>query len=84
MNEWTNVLGEDLRLVVPGSGVIGRLGRSGHVPIGYLGDPEKSVATSVESQGTCWSLPGDMATVEADGTIKVLGRGSPSGARRPI
>ena len=62
--------------MVPGSGVIGRLGRSGHVPIGYLGDPEKSVATFVESQETCWSLPGDMATVEADGTIKVLGRGS--------
>jgi acyl-CoA synthetase (AMP-forming)/AMP-acid ligase II len=76
VNEKTNVLGDDLRPVVAGSGVIGRLGRSGHVPIGYLGDPEKSAATFVESGGVRWSLPGDLATVEADGTIKVLGRGS--------
>ncbi len=76
VNERTNVLGDDLQPVRAGSGVIGKLGRSGHVPIGYLGDPEKSAATFVESQGTRWSLPGDMATVEADGTIKVLGRGS--------
>jgi acyl-CoA synthetase (AMP-forming)/AMP-acid ligase II len=76
VNEKTNVLGDDLLPVQAGSGIIGKLGRSGHVPIGYLGDPEKSAATFVESQGTRWSLPGDMATVEADGTIKVLGRGS--------
>ena len=76
VNEKTNVLGVDLLPVAPGSGVIGKLGRSGHVPVGYLGDPEKSAATFVESQGTRWALPGDMATVEEDGTIKVLGRGS--------
>jgi acyl-CoA synthetase (AMP-forming)/AMP-acid ligase II len=76
VNEKTNVLGDDLAPVAAGSGVIGRLGRSGHVPIGYLGDPEKSAATFVESAGVRWSLPGDLATVEADGTIKVLGRGS--------
>lgn len=76
VNEKTNVLGDDLRPVAAGSGVIGKLGRSGHVPIGYLGDPEKSAATFVESEGVRWSLPGDMATVETDGTIRVLGRGS--------
>jgi acyl-CoA synthetase (AMP-forming)/AMP-acid ligase II len=72
----TDVLGGDFKPVVPGSGDIGRLARSGHVPIGYLGDPAKSAATFVEAGGRRWSLPGDMATVEADGTITILGRGS--------
>jgi fatty-acyl-CoA synthase len=46
------------------------------VPIGYLGDPVNSAATFVETGGRRWSLPGDLAIVEADGTIRVLGRGS--------
>ena len=65
-----------LHPVVPGSGVVGRLARSGHIPIGYLGDADKTAATFVETAGKRWALPGDMATVEADGTITVLGRGS--------
>ncbi len=72
----TNVLGDDLHPVVPGSGAIGRLARSGHIPIGYLGDAEKTAATFVEAGGKRWALPGDVATVEADSTITVLGRGS--------
>ena len=46
------------------------------MPVGYLGDPVKSAATFVERRGRRWALPGDLATVEADGTITVLGRGS--------
>jgi acyl-CoA synthetase (AMP-forming)/AMP-acid ligase II len=76
VNERTGVLDDDLKPVVPGSGVIGRLGRTGHIPTGYLGDPEKTAATFVEADGRRWALPGDLATVEADGTIVVLGRGS--------
>ena len=70
------VLDDDLRPVRPGSEVVGHLARGGRVPIGYLGDPDASAATFVERDGTRWALPGDQATVAADGTITVLGRGS--------
>ena len=70
------MLDADLEPVVPGSGVVGHLARGGHVPLGYLGDPDASAATFVEAAGTRWALPGDQATVAADGTITVLGRGS--------
>ena len=40
----------------------------------YHGDPAKTAATFVEIDGKRWSLPGDAATVEAEGTIVVLGR----------
>ena len=76
VNDRTDVLDDSLRPVTPGSGVVGRLARSGHVPLAYLGDPEKTAATFVESEGRRWSLPGDMATVGEDGVITVLGRGS--------
>ena len=46
------------------------------MPIGYYQDPEKSAQTFVEVDGVRWSLPGDMATIDADGTIRLLGRGS--------
>ncbi len=76
VDERTQVLGDDLRPVVPGSGAVGRLARGGRVPLGYLGDPTKSATTFVEVDGVRWALPGDMAEVEADGTIVVLGRSS--------
>jgi 3-oxocholest-4-en-26-oate---CoA ligase len=72
----TEVLDAELEAVTPGSGVIGHLARGGHIPIGYLGDSAKSAATFVEHRGRRWALPGDLATVQADGTIIVLGRGS--------
>jgi len=76
VDERTNVLDDDLQPVVPGSGTIGRLARGGHIPIGYLGDAEKTAATFVEAAGRRWALPGDMALVDADGSIVILGRGS--------
>ena len=76
VDERTDVLDDDLRPVAPGSGVIGHLARGGHVPIGYLGDPPKSATTFVEARGQRWALPGDLATVNADRSIVVLGRGS--------
>lgn len=72
----TKVLTEDLREVVPGSGEIGKVAVGGHQPIGYYKDPEKTAATFVEVDGQRYSIPGDFATVEADGTITLLGRGS--------
>lgn len=48
------------------------------MPLGYLNDAAKTAATFVEADGQRWVLPGDMATVEADGTVVLLGRGSGS------
>ncbi|HTT87113.1 MAG TPA: AMP-binding protein [Acidimicrobiales bacterium] len=72
----TVVVDDDLRPVEPGSGAVGRLATTGPVPIGYYNDPVKTAETFVEIDGRRWSLPGDMATVDADGTIRLLGRGS--------
>jgi acyl-CoA synthetase (AMP-forming)/AMP-acid ligase II len=78
VNPDTTVLDDDLRPVTPGSGAVGRLARRGRVPLGYYKDPEKSAATFPVVDGVRWAVPGDMATVEADGTITVFGRGSVS------
>ena len=70
------VITEDGRKVEPGSGEIGRLGVQGLMPIGYYKDEAKTAATFPTIDGVRYSLPGDWATVEADGTITLLGRGS--------
>jgi len=72
----TTVLGDDNRPVVPGSGVVGRLARRGHVPLGYHKDPVKTAQTFPLIDGVRWVVPGDFATLEADGTLVLLGRGS--------
>jgi acyl-CoA synthetase (AMP-forming)/AMP-acid ligase II len=73
------VLGDDLRPVGPGSGVIGRIARKGNIPLGYYKDPGKSAETFVTGpDGVRYSIPGDFATLEGDGTITLLGRGSVS------
>jgi acyl-CoA synthetase (AMP-forming)/AMP-acid ligase II len=71
------VLDEDLQRISPGSRGIGRLARTGHIPLGYYKDEEKTAATFVhDADGVRWVLPGDFARVEDDGTITLLGRGS--------
>jgi acyl-CoA synthetase (AMP-forming)/AMP-acid ligase II len=72
------VLDENFKPVAPGSGVVGKLARGGNIPIGYYKDPQKTADTFLEIEGKRWSIPGDYATVEADGTIVMLGRGSVS------
>jgi acyl-CoA synthetase (AMP-forming)/AMP-acid ligase II len=74
----TAVLDDRMQPVAPGSGAVGRLARRGHVPLGYHKDEAKTKATFVEVDGVRWVLPGDMATVEEDGTVVLLGRGSGS------
>src|SRR5262249_60335021 len=59
-------------------GEVGKLARRGHVPLGYYKDPDKTAATFPVIDGVRWSVPGDHARIEADGTITVLGRGSVS------
>ncbi|NNE96249.1 MAG: AMP-binding protein [Acidimicrobiales bacterium] len=70
------VISDDGRLVEPGSGDIGRVGVAGRVPVGYYKDPDKTASTFPTIDGTRYSVPGDYATVEPDGTIVLLGRGS--------
>jgi fatty-acyl-CoA synthase len=77
MNPSTNVLDDDGRPVEPGSGQVGHLARSGHIPLGYYKDEEKTAATFlVDPDGKRWVIPGDLATVDDDGTLNLLGRGS--------
>jgi acyl-CoA synthetase (AMP-forming)/AMP-acid ligase II len=78
VNAQTQVLGEDGHPVSPGSGEVGRLARKGHVPLGYYKDVAKTNATFLEVDGERWVLPGDNATVDEDGTVVLLGRGSTS------
>ncbi len=68
----------DGRRVEPGSDEHGQLAVGGPIPLGYYGDPVKSAETFREIDGRRWSIPGDWATVAADGTITLLGRGSVS------
>jgi 3-oxocholest-4-en-26-oate---CoA ligase len=72
----TKVFDLDGKEVTPGSGEIGRLSVGGHIPVGYYKDETKSDATFLLIDGKRWSVPGDFASVEADGTITLLGRGS--------
>jgi fatty-acyl-CoA synthase len=72
------VLDDDLQPVPPGSDVVGRLARRGHVPLGYYKDEAKTASTILEVDGVRWVLPGDMARVDHDGTIVLIGRGSVS------
>ena len=74
----TKVFTDDGREVKPGSGEVGNLAVGGHIPVGYYKDPEKTAATFRVVDGKRYSIPGDYATVEADGTITLLGRGSVS------
>jgi fatty-acyl-CoA synthase len=75
-NPTTKVFKEDDTEVVPGSGEIGMVATGGMVPVGYFKDPEKSARTFRMIDGVRYSFPGDMAMVEADGTMILLGRGS--------
>jgi 3-oxocholest-4-en-26-oate---CoA ligase len=77
MGEFMTVLDDELRPTAPGSGVVGRLARRGHIPLGYYKDAEKTAATFVTAaDGNRWVVPGDFAVVEPDGAITMLGRGS--------
>ncbi|MEV6538026.1 acyl-CoA synthetase [Streptomyces sp. NPDC051665] len=57
-------------------GEIGRVAQCGHVPLGYYNDPRKTAETFFEKDGQRWVLLGDMATVDGEGVVTVLGRGS--------
>jgi acyl-CoA synthetase (AMP-forming)/AMP-acid ligase II len=64
------------RDIEPGSGVQGLVAMRGNIPIGYYKDPEKSATTFRVYDGVRYSVPGDYASVDTDGTVHLLGRGS--------
>jgi 3-oxocholest-4-en-26-oate---CoA ligase len=78
------VLGPDVRVldpetltdVVAGSGQAGVLALGGRNPLGYYKDTSKTDSTFKTVDGVRMSIPGDHAIVEADGTLRLLGRGS--------
>jgi len=72
------VLDADLRVMRPGTGEVGRLARSGNIPIGYYKDPVKTGEVFIDVEGTRYVMTGDLAVLEEDGAISLLGRGSVS------
>jgi acyl-CoA synthetase (AMP-forming)/AMP-acid ligase II len=70
------VFDDALNLVKPGSGVVGKIARAGNIPLGYYNDPKKTAEVFITVDGKRFVMPGDFATIEADGSVTLLGRGS--------
>jgi fatty-acyl-CoA synthase len=70
------VFTEEGRRVEPGSGERGLVAVTGFLPMGYYKDAAKTEKTFKVIEGVRWSVPGDWAEVNTDGTLKLLGRGS--------
>jgi len=64
------------RVLEPGDDEVGWTARRGRVPLGYLGDAEKTERTFPIVDGERLAVPGDRATIGADGAIRMLGRDS--------
>ncbi|MBV9321775.1 MAG: AMP-binding protein, partial [Mycobacterium sp.] len=64
------------RFLQPGEPEIGWAARTGRIPLGYFNDAEATRNTFPEVEGQRVVIPGDRASVEKDGTIRLLGRDS--------
>ncbi len=53
-----------------------RGGPGGHVPLGYYNDPVKTAQMFTEVGGKRYAVPGDLARIEEDGSVTLLGRGN--------
>lgn len=60
----------------PGHEGLGWLAQHGRVPLGYLGDPDKTARTFPIIDGVRHSVPGDRARLTADGVLELHGRDS--------
>lgn len=78
IDKTTVVLDEEGNEVEPGSGVRGFIAKRGNIPVGYFKDEKKTAETFRTFHGVRYAIPGDFATVEADGSVTMLGRGSVS------
>lgn len=70
------VFNESGKRVEPGSGKEGVVAVGGFIPLGYYKDEAKTAQTFRTYEDRRWSVPGDFAEVNADGTLRLLGRGS--------
>jgi fatty-acyl-CoA synthase len=71
---------ETMRPVVPGSGEVGLVAATGLMPVGFWKDATRTAATFRTVDGTRYAIRGDHATVDADGTIHLVGSGTGPGA----
>jgi 3-oxocholest-4-en-26-oate---CoA ligase len=78
IDKTTVVLDEEGNEVQPGSGVRGFIAKRGNIPVGYFKDEKKTAETFKTFHGVRYAIPGDFATVEEDGSVTMLGRGSVS------
>ena len=77
LGEHCVVIDEDGNILKPGGRPQGRLAVGGRQPLGYYKDEEKTAKTfPTDANGQRWSVPGDSASVDADGIVTLLGRGS--------
>lgn len=76
IGENCKVFTEDYKEVIPGSDELGFIARTGPIPSGYYKDEVKSELTFPTINGIRYSIPGDWCTVDAEGVIHLLGRGS--------
>ncbi len=76
LGDRARVIADDGRDVVPGSGEVGLVAVGGPQPLGYYKDDAKTARTFRVIDGERYSIPGDHAAVEADGSLRLLGRGS--------
>ena len=76
LGEQVAVFTDDGRRVEPGSAEQGMVAVSGFIPVGYYKDEAKTASTFRTFEDRRWSVPGDWAEVNPDGTLKLLGRGS--------
>ncbi|MGH9172189.1 MAG: AMP-binding protein [Acidimicrobiales bacterium] len=76
LGERARVIDDDGNEIAPGSGRSGRLALGGRLPVGYYKDAEKTARTFVTLDGKRYSVPGDYVTVQDDGSLHLLGRGS--------
>jgi len=72
----TVVSADRSRFLRPGDHEIGWAARTGRIPLGYFGDAEATQRTFPEIEGQRVVIPGDRASVEKDGTIRLFGRDS--------
>jgi fatty-acyl-CoA synthase len=70
------LVGDDGRLLPPGSPEPGLLATTRSIATGYYKDPERSARVFREIDGRRYAVPGDWARVDADGSVTFLGRGS--------
>ncbi len=76
LGERVHVFADDNHELAPGDPDIGFVAISGYIPLGYYKDEEKTAQNFRTIDGVRYSVPGDYAQVNPDGSLHLLGRGS--------